>query len=320
MNPKRLRIFNLVDILKKQTDENNPLSTNQLCSLLDNCDRKTIYRDINMLKEAGYEIFDRMVSNEKVYYMLDREFNEAELRILIDCVQASAFIPKKMSDNLIEKIACLAGSKKRDLLKKNTAFFNTKKHSNDEIFKSIEAIEQAINDKKKIAFFYFTLDEHAQRKYKYDKKIYIVEPSALIYNKDKYYIRAYNEENQEMRNYRVDRMSKVEVLDEAVSEKSFISDEELSEYTSSVFGMYSGKTENVILKFKDKLLDVVFDKFGEDANISRLNETTCMVMVKVQISSIFYGWMMQFPDKMEVVSPEHLIKDYKEWREREFEI
>lgn len=318
IEPKRLRIFQLVDILKKQTDEEHPLSTNQLCSMLGNCDRKTIYRDVDMLIDAGYEIFSRMESKEKVYYMMEREFNVAELRILIDAVQASAFIPVNQTNILIEKIICLAGNQKREIIKNNTVQFRTKKHSNEEIFSNIEVIENALQSQKQISFYYFTLDEYANRKYKYDKKIYIVEPSALIYNQDKYYLRAYSPENEQMRNYRVDRMTEVQMMDCDVSKNAMISADELTEYTNSVFGMYSGKSENIVLKFKDSLLDVIYDRFGEDANVSRFNENTCMVFAKVQVSGMFFGWLMQFPDKVQIISPECLIKEYQEWKNKEF--
>ena len=113
-------------------------------------------------------------------------------------------------------------------------------------------------------------------------------------------------------------MTDVTVLETDVSENAAISAEELTEYTNSVFGMYSGKSENIVLKFKDSLLDVIYDKFGEDANVSRYNENSCMVFAKLQISGMFFGWLMQFPDKIQIVSPEHLISEYKEWKNKEY--
>lgn len=318
MNPKRLRIFQLVDILRRETDAENPISTSQLCAKLDNCDRKTIYRDIDMLIEAGFEIYSRMESKDKVYYMMDRQFNAAELKVLMDAVQAAAFIPETQTKTLIEKIACLAGERKSELLQKGVVGFNTKKHSNEEIFLNIDAIERALREGSQVAFYYFDLDEHVQRQYRHDKKRYAVEPIALIYNSDNYYLRSYSPENNEMRNYRVDRMEQVEVLEDSISESARVSDKELAEYTETVFSMYSGTPENVVLQFDNSLLGVVYDQFGEDTTIARKNKTTCMAFVKVQISGPFWGWLMQFPDKMGIVSPDHVAAKFREWKKKEY--
>lgn len=83
------------------------------------------------MNELGYEIMSVMNGHDKCYYVEDRSFSVPELKILIDAVQASSFITEKKSEELISKIAALAGSHRADVLKRNMVCFNTRKHSNE---------------------------------------------------------------------------------------------------------------------------------------------------------------------------------------------
>ena len=159
----RIRLVKILEILRQETDEDNPMPTNTLIKKLAEqgieCDRRTLYRDIQVLNDYGYEVLrTRAISNE--YYIVDRSFDIPELRILLDAVQAASFITPKKTEVLIDKIADLAGSHRAEVLKKNIMRFNITKHTNEAIYYNVNEIERAIMEGKKVSFFYFDYNAH----------------------------------------------------------------------------------------------------------------------------------------------------------------
>lgn len=189
--------------------------------------------------------------------------------------------------------------------------FNTRKHSNECIYYSVGFLEKALRDHKKASFFYYDLNENGEKIYRKNKKRHVVEPMALIYNEDNYYLMCYSSKYDGICNYRVDRMDVVEIEDEPVSEGAIIYSEDVSSYTEEVFKMYSGHKEDCVLQFDQSLIGVIYDKFGEDTKMIRMNSETCVATVKIQVSPTFWGWIFQFADKMKILSPEPLVEDYK---------
>ena len=140
---KKLRPMKIWEILRRETDEDHPMGTETLRERLKEsgypCTRKTLYGDIALLNDNGYEVMrTRKISNE--YYVADRSFDIPELRILMDAVQAASFITDKKTKVLIGKIAQLAGDKKAEVLQKNTVEFHTPKSDNEQIFYIVDKI------------------------------------------------------------------------------------------------------------------------------------------------------------------------------------
>lgn len=122
-NNQKIKLLKIMEMLRQQTDEEHPLLTNQIVEQLGaigiTCDRRTLYKDIALLNEYGYEIQSRLIKHQKGYYCTDRAFSPPELKILIDAVQAAGFITPKKTDEFIDKIAALGGSHRAELLKGN---------------------------------------------------------------------------------------------------------------------------------------------------------------------------------------------------------
>ncbi len=314
-NRQKIKLLKLIELLRQETDELHPLSTNEICNRLIamgiSCERRTLSKDIALLNEQGFEVMWCRVGKEKGYYVEDRSFSIPEIKILIDAVQAANFITEKKSVELIDKISALGGSNRADILKSNLVCFNTRKHSNETIYYSVGYLEDAIQQKNKVLFRYFDLDEHGEKIYRRDGHRYVVEPVALVFHEDNYYVVVYSGKHNGTANYRVDRMDSVEVIDEPVSSKALALRNEVAGYTERVFKMYGGEAIDITLQFDSALIGTVYDKFGEDTKIIRLNESTCVATVNVQISPTFWGWIFQFAGKMIITSPESVIKKLK---------
>ena len=314
-NVRKVKLLKLLELLRQNTDEDHPMSTAQLFIALSEmgipCDRRTISQDIITLNELGYEILSVMKGHDKCYYVEDRSFSIPELKILIDAVHASSFITEKKSEELISKIASLAGSHRAEVLTRNMVCFNTCKHSNERIFYNVDALEDAILRKKKVIFLYFDLDENGDRVYRHNGHHYVVEPIALVFNEDNYYLTCYSSRHDSTSNYRIDRMDAVEVIKEDCCEKAIALRDQVAAYTDQAFKMFGGQVEDVVLEFDRSLIGVVYDRFGENTKMMSTSNTKCIASVKVQVSPVFWGWLFQFADKMRVVSPSHLIQEYK---------
>lgn len=315
-NWQKIKLLKLLEMLRQDTDEQHPLPTNEICRRLANmdisCDRRTLARDIALLNDQGFEVMWRWVGKEKGYYIEDRSFSVPELKIMIDAIQAASFITEKKTAELIDKIANLGGSHRADILKGNMVCFNTRKHRNESIYYNIGYLEDAIEQQKKVIFRYFDLDENGEKVYRRDGHHYVVEPVSLVFNEDNYYIVVYSSKHDNTANYRVDRMDKVEIIDEPVSEKAVALRTEVAEYTEQAFKMYGGQPVDIVIEFDSKLVGVVYDKFGEDTKMLRSSEDKCIATLKVQTSPVFWGWLFQFAGQMKIISPSEVINAYKQ--------
>lgn len=315
-NYRKIKLLKLLEMLQLDTDEQNPMTTNQICARLDEmgilCDRRTLSKDIALLNEQGYEVMDTAVGHEKGYYVEDRSFSIPELKILMDAVQAASFITEKKTEELIDKLANLGGSHRAEILKGNIVNFKTTKHSNEHIFYNVDALEQAISRQKKILFRYFDLDENGSKVYRREGHRYVAEPIALVFNEDNYYLLTYSSRHGNTVTYRVDRMDGVDVLEEQVTEAAVAMKDEIAEYTEQVFKMYAGEVTDLVIEFNDNLIGVVFDKFGENTAMMRSGQHKCIATVKVQLSPVFWGWLFQFAGEMRILSPEDVADAYRQ--------
>jgi len=197
INPQKIKLLKLYKILRQHTDEDRPLSTNQLCAMLKaegiTCDRRTLAEDINILNASGFEVLRRRTRYAMLFYIVDRRFDLAEVKILIDAIQAASFITKQKTEALTDKVASLAGSYKVAALKGNMITFNTRKHANAAIYYTVDALETALQQKCKASFRYYDLNEHGERVFRKDGERYLVNPIDLVYYEDNYYLVTYHE-------------------------------------------------------------------------------------------------------------------------------
>lgn len=314
-NCQKIKLLKLYELLRQETDEQNPMTTMTIIERLGkmgiSCERRTLAKDMEVLNDQGYEVMWCWVGKEKGYYVVDRSFSVPELKILIDAVQASSFITDKKTAEMIKKIADLGGSHRADILRGNMVSFNTRKHSNESIYYNVDYLEDAILQQKKVIFRYFDLNEHGEKVYRRDGHHYVVEPIGLVFYEDNYYLMIYSSRHGNTANYRVDRMDAVEIIDEPVTEIALELRESIGSYTEQAFKMYGGEAVDITIQFDQKLIGVVYDKFGEDTKMIRLNADSCVATVKVRVSPTFWGWIFQFGKQMKITSPENMIEEYK---------
>lgn len=314
-NFSKIKLLKIWEILKQESDENRPLTTGQIIQrLADNgitCDRRTLYADIATLNSFGYEVVTQKGQHSNSYYIVDRRFDIPELRILIDAVQAASFISPKKTEELTDKIAALGGSYRADILKKNIVEFNTTKHSNEHIYYTVNKIEDAILAEKKIAFQYFDLNDRHERVFRKNGEKYTANPVAMIFSNDNYYLICYHDNHDNIVTYRIDRMLNAEMLADGINTKVRPKALSISKHRKQAFSMFGGEKQTVSFEADRDMLDVIYDKFGENTRIICVDEKKISFSAEIEISPLFFGWCCSFGDRLKVVGPIEAIGQMK---------
>ncbi len=314
-NHQKIKLLKIMEILRQETDEDHPMTKTclsaRLVSMNISCNIRSLNRDIKLLNEQGYEIMERLVGHEKGYFVCDRSFSLPELKILIDAVQAASFVTDKKTTELIDKIAELGGSHRGALLKSNIVTFNTRKHSNETVYYTVGYLEEALQKNRQVAFKYFDLDENGQRVFRKDGDLYIMEPIALVFNNDNYYFLGYDSELEMEKTFRVDRIECAEILKKATSKTARARRKKVAKFTEETFKMFNGEPEEVRLRFDDKLIGAVYDKFGENVKMQRIDDNTIETTAQIRIAPTFWGWVFQFGGMMKIAGPEAIKGECK---------
>ena len=208
----KLRPIYLLRILRERTDEDHSLTTAQLCSILDDeygmeTHRTTIKSDIELLQNAGFGI-QTVRSTQNQYNFIEREFEDPELRMLIDAVQSAKFITKSKSQKLVTKLTALASVNKALDLKRNLVVDRRAKLENEYILFIADAINEAINRGRKIQFQMTEYNARKERVLHNNGEMYIFSPYSLIWDGDFYYVVGFSEKHQSIGSHRVDRIFK----------------------------------------------------------------------------------------------------------------
>ena len=309
---QKLKILYLMRILLTQTDEVHPLSVNELITRLAgygiSAERKTIYDDIEVLRQFGIDIVMEK-SKSFGYYVAGRDFELPELKLLADAVQSSKFITEKKSMQLIRKLESLTSIYDAGKLRRQVYIQNRVKNMNESIYYSVDTLHEAITEGKKICFKYFDYNIKKERVFRRNGARYTVSPIVLSWNEENYYLIANSDEREGLSHYRVDKMSGVKKLDENRNNSTDSFD--LADYSKKVFGMFGGEETNVKLRMHNALANTAIDRFGKDITMIADGDQHFTISVRVALSPVFYGWLFQFGELCEVVSPQSLKDELK---------
>ena len=313
-NDSKLRLLYIEKMLN-DTDEEHPLTNAEIMQILEEkygitTQRTTIPSDIDLLIKSGMEI-EIIESKPKKYYLNDyaRTFTLPELKMLVDSVASFKFITKNKSDELIEKIVTLGTPSSVPSLKRNLWSEGRIKQENERIYFNIEAINQAINEGKKIAFQYFQYDVKKKQKLKHDGALYKFSPYALVWNGDYYYMVGYSEKHDGIGNFRIDRIAKTPQIldDDAVPMPQ---DFDIAEYTNGMLRMYNSERCDVELICDNSVMDAIIDKFGTGAKTYAFDMTSFKLEANVAINHVFFSWIFGFGGKVKIKSPIEVKQQY----------
>ena len=310
--PKKLALIRILQILEKHSDSEHPIKHEKIVELLDSeygliIERKAIGRNISLLNEAGYEI----ETTKRGSYLAERTFEDSELRLLIDGVLSSGYITAKHSKDLIEKLCAQSNEYFRPRVKNIYSVNDWNKTDNVSVFYTIEIVDEAIERGRQVRIEY--------NKYGADKKFHrtskqTLSPYQMILHNQRYYLMGRNEKWREMRYYRMDRITNIEILDEPStplrSIKGFESGIDYKRFSSALPYMFADEPQTVEFIADDWAIDQIVDWFGKDIRIEEHQDGRFLVSLRASVNAMEY-WAMQYMNAVEIVSPKDLRERIK---------
>lgn len=315
-NGTKLRILYLYQHLVQHTDAEHTLSTAELMKILKEeysvkVSRNTISDDLTMLHDCGLHI-EHYESTQNKYYYDGHIYELPELKILVDAISSSKFITQRKSDELIAKLLTLTNLQNAAKLRRHIYVAGRAKSDNENGYYIVDAVNTAIDNKRKISFHYTDFDMNKQRYIANGGKPYTVSPYTLIWDGDYYYMRGFCDERQKMRNFRLDRIAEQpKILNQiAVMPPDGYNP---TDYSKHVFQMYDTDEPIVVqLLCHVSVMKYLIDNFGSDFETDAVDSEHFKATVSVCTSTTFYRWIFWFNGKIRIIGPKPVIKGYKE--------
>lgn len=313
---QKLKILYIMQMLMENTDEEHAMSTQEIIASLErqgiSAERKSIYDDIEMLRQFGVDILSRR-SAPKGYYVVSRDFELPELKLLVDAVQSSKFITERKTADLICKIEKLAGRFGAKELQSQVVVANRIKTMNESIYYNVDKIHSAISSNSKIRYKYCEWTINKRLEPKKNGEYYTVSPWVLTWDDENYYLIAFDDSSEQMRFYRVDKMLEIELTDELRTGRERFENFDIALFTKKTFGMFAGEETELEVCFDNKLIGVVMDRFGKDVIIKKKDENNFTAKLKVDVSAQFYGWISGLGSGVKIISPAEEAEKYAKY-------
>lgn len=316
-NPKaKLKTLYIMRILQDETDAEHGLSLRQIIERLDDygiqAERKGIYRDIEALREFGLDI-QTYQRNPVQYAIARRDFTLSELMLLVDAVESCRFLTTKQSRMLTTNLKLLASDGQRALLDRRIHVPERISSKNESVFGYIDLLHEAMRKHQKIEFVYFRYDVNGERYATRDGKKHVVTPVGISYSDGYYYLTAWNEDHESMSEYRIDRMGRMRISDDAADKNEHISRHSYAQDDHVRFGRFAGKPITATLLVDADKIEIIMDRFGKNAQIMRKSENTAKAVVKICKSEQFFGWIAGLGGTVRIDKPKSLKSEYKEY-------
>ena len=313
---QKLKLLYLLKILTEQSDEEHCMSAQALIEALAayeiKAERKSIYDDIAQLIDFGYDIVLVKAKTGGGYYLAGRDFELAELKLLVETVQASRFLTVNKSRELISKIEKLASKAEAGQLQRQVYVANRIKTANESIYYVVDDIHRAIQNNRQISFQYLEWNLNRELVPRRDGRPYQVSPWALTCKDENYYLIAHDSEEDKIKHFRVDKMAKIRVMEETKREGAALFERfDIADYANKTFGMYGGQEETVTLLFENHLIGVVMDRFGKEAAVRIRDEAHFSVRVRVAVSGQFFGWLTGLGEGAVIAAPAAVQEAYR---------
>jgi len=317
---QKLKMLYIVRLFSRETDDAHKLTMPEIISKLAaegvNADRKTLYQDFDELRRFGFDIISEKDGHGFYYYLGSRDFELPELKLLVDSVQSSKFITDKKSDQLIKKLESLVSRYEGSQLHRQVIISGRVKTMNESIYYNVDKIHAAIGDNRQIRFKYFDWNLKKEMEPRYGGKWYKLSPWALMWDDEMYYLVAYDSKHETIIHYRVDKMTQIEILDEAREGHEAFGRFNIAHYTNTLFGMFAGDETKVTIEAENRLVSVFIDRFGKDIIIAPVDEGHFRTTVTVAVSKHFFGWIMALDGDVKIVAPDSVVKQVKAEIER----
>lgn len=315
---QKLKLAYLTKIMLEKTDEDHGLTMPQILQELERYDvtaeRKSIYADFaDMTDKLGIEIMKEQIGRETYYYVGARDFEVAEIKLLIDAIQSSKFITEKKSNELIKKIKSLVSHHQASKLQRQVYVHGRIKTMNESIYYNVDALHAAIAGNKCIQFQYCNWYTNKELVPLHNGDFFTVSPWALTWEDENYYLVAYDHRDEAIKHYRVDKMVKISTLDEMRTGEDKFKNFDMAAYSKINFGMFHGDVRKVHISFRDHQVGIFIDRFGKDIPILKAGDRRSEIAVDVAVSKQFFGWIASLGPHVKIESPADVVEQMRDF-------
>jgi predicted DNA-binding transcriptional regulator YafY len=312
MLAEKTYILCILSILQKYSDADHILTIKDILNKMKSIygielDRRTVYRNIGLLIDFGYDI-SSYEENNIGYYLRERDFEPSELHMLADAVLTADCIPEKDGKDLIRKLQQLGSVHQTVSLDRLVRVKSNKKAPNKQIFLTIELLDEAIRIKKQVKFNYIMYDTNLQ-KIPRRKEKYLVSPYALYWNNNQYYLISNMQPHEGLCHFRLDRIENISITDTpSLPAPKGIN---IYEYASNALFMFGGETETYAIQCDNSIINDVVDRFGDDILIIDSDDHTFTAVVKATTQGMRL-WAIHYIEKCKVLEPQWLVNEVVE--------
>lgn len=313
---KKLAIIRILQVLKDETDAEHMLTHKEIAKKLYDyygieIDRKTVASNISLLKECDYDIvtncgIEKGTLKNGGNYLREKDFEDDEIKLLIDAVIFSQYINEKHSIDLIKKLTKLSNKYFKIHNKNFLSLKNEFKTDSKEMFFNMSIIDEAIERKQKIAYFYIKLNENKEKTL---NSINIVSPYGYVLHNQKYYLFGFSDNFNSVVFHRLSWIQDIEIIPESF--ESYVNIKSIPEFRNGVSYenliasrpyMYTDTPQDITIRVNNKIINDIFDWFGKNVLIKKENENYSIASFKASAMAMKF-WALQYLDSVEILSP-----------------
>lgn len=321
---QKLKLYYLSRIMLAKTDDEHMITMPEIQQELEaygvTADRKSLYDDMEALRFLGIDVIGEKIGRNYYYYVGSKQFEVAELKLLVDAIQSSKFITEKKSNDLIRKLTNLASEYEAQQLKRQVVVRGRVKTMNESIYYFVDDVHRAIAENRQIRFEYMKWNVKKKME-KRRSEPYTVSPWALSWDDENYYLIAYEEESASIKHFRVDKMKSIRILDLVRTGKEKFKEFDLAKYARMSFGMFSGDEIKVRLGFREEMVGVILDRFGREIPVRPVDADSSEAegsqagwyetSVDVAVSDQFFGWILALGTGVKILGPDSVIEMFR---------
>ena len=317
---QKFKFTYLMKIMAEKTDDEHSLTMPQILEELEkyevSAERKSIYEDFKDMSNFGIEVIKEQKGRETFYHIAGREFELAEVKLLIDAVQSAKFITQKKSKSLISKVKNFVSEHQAKQLQRQIVINDRVKTMNESVYYNVDDIHTAINQNRKIKFKYYKWDIDKKLVERHGGSYFVVSPWALLWDDENYYMIAFDDWDNKIKHYRVDKMMYIEVGNDERAGKEEFKNFDMAKYSKATFGMYHGEKTKVCIKFANHMCGVFIDRFGKDTLFRKIDENHSELIADINVSPQFFGWIFSLGNDVEIMSPKEVVNELREYTKK----
>lgn len=316
----KFRLLYLQKIFLERTDEEHGITMPEIVKALEeygvSAERKSLYGDIQALQEYGMDIVGEQKGRSYSYYIASREFEQPELKLLVDAVQSSKFVTERKSNELIRKLESLCSRHEAKKLQRQVYVSGRIKTMNESIYYNVDEIQNAIGNNEKIRFQYFQWNVKKEMELRRGGRYYLISPWGVSWDNENYYMIGYDSDADTIKYFRVDKMLKLAAAGEKREGHEAFEKMDLAALSKKTFSMFAGTEQYVKLEFVNEMAGIAIDRFGRDVSMIKKDEGHFIVNVNVAVSRQFLAWIVSLGDGVRVLGPDAVVRQMREEADR----